>query len=103
MNNIKDYRIRKSERLGFFVEKKEIYLVGKYRFFGCLFPTYKSEERWRVILRESSERIGRLHTLTFCAPNPPFKTKEEAIKWIEIECTPDKFYYPDKFDETINV
>jgi len=84
-NNIDDYRIVENAIDGFSIEKKQL----DWGLFNGWFFT-KPKYYWDGI--GNGRKFGRIY----------FKTKEDAIEYLEKLCTPDVFYYPNSYNPCAN-
>jgi hypothetical protein len=93
--NINDYRIREAALDGFIIEKK----IFTEKITGMLWWKKKNiSAKWVRIDSRGFQPIyiDFVHEW-LSKPIKPFKTKQEAIDFLEKICTPNKFYYPTDF------
>lgn len=97
--DIKDYRIVENALEGFYIEYKikykKIVLSENEQLKGSFFG-FHNRSKYETVEDEYWQRIY-MHYMT---DHKPFKTKQEAIEYLEKLCTPDKFYYPADFKES---
>ena len=102
--DIKEFRIVEDAMYGFYIqrnvkaEEKQIVKVW------WIFTITKKIEvyKWKRISSNGEESRYFSVLRYYREPLYNFETKQEAIDYLEKLCTPDKFYYPETFEEAQN-
>lgn len=95
--DIKEFRIVESALNGFYIQR--LFKTKKYKWF--LFWVIRTEiiEKWQNIGVQGREPIYLSSVRSWMVkPMDSFCNKEDAVKYLEMLCTPDEFHYPDGFN-----